>query len=185
MEQLPLAYAKLLKAYYGEIVLFSEEDKPALLNVMRTFIFWGDDDKLEKLVGVANQLPGGIAAELGRLFIKEGYYHLGLDFYNYAVQQAVDSGNLVQSELYYNQGYCLHRQNKPLAATQAFVNAYEAGYRANDIYEFLRWNVDKLGDSSVKERAKEILRVATAEEELTHKGEISKNILLRREENNG
>ncbi|WP_242831273.1 glycosyltransferase family 2 protein [Desulfitobacterium dehalogenans] len=158
-KQLPSAYARILKAYHGDIMLFSEEDKPAFLSMVRTFFLWADDTAKEKLLRLADQFPDDMTAPLGSLFIMEGYYQDGLNYYNYAVQRSVEAGILVHPALYYNQGYCLNRLNSPIAASEAFIKAYEAGYRVNDIYEFLRWNVDKLNaSSSVRAKANEVLR---------------------------
>ncbi|MEL1136139.1 glycosyltransferase family 2 protein [Desulfitobacterium sp. THU1] len=168
-EHLPSAYAKILNAYHGNIMFFFEEDKPAYLSLVRTFIFWADDVARQKLLNLADRFPDGMAAALGSLFIQEGYYQTALNYYNYIVQRAIGAGIPVHLGLYYNQGYCLHRLNNPVAATEAFIKEYEAGYRFNDIYEFLRWNYDKLVvGSSMKVRVEEILRDEIAKDELLH-----------------
>ncbi|TCL36118.1 glycosyltransferase involved in cell wall biosynthesis [Anaerospora hongkongensis] len=157
-EQLPSAYAKLLKAYRGDIILFAEEDKAAFLNLVRTFIFWAGDDAMQKMLNLIDQFPNGMGISVASLFVQEGYYQAGLQYYDYAVQRSVYAGIQVHSGLYFNQGYCLHRLNNPVAATEAFLKAYEAGYRVNDIYEFLRWNIGKLDADSLRVRVNEILQ---------------------------
>lgn len=158
VQQLPPAYAKLLKAYLGDIVLFDEEDKSAFLSLVRTFNLWADDISRRKLLKLVERFPGGMTAAIGSLLLQEGNYQVGLEYYNDAVQHSLDTGMLVHPILYYNQGYCLHRLNRPVAATEALVKAYEAGYRTNDIYEYLRWNIDKLNPGNVKERVEKILQ---------------------------
>jgi len=160
LERLPLPLTKVIKAYTGEIINFSEADKQDFLNLFHIFILWADAASLERLAALGEQFPGGVAAKVGKLFIAEGYYHIGLQFYNVALQQASGSNQSVNAALYYNQGYCLHRMNEHIAAVEAFINAYECGYRANDVYEFLRWNLDKV-TNSLKERVEKLLREVT------------------------
>lgn len=169
-QQLPPTYGKILKAYQGDIVLFDEADKPAFLKLVRIFILWADDNSRQKLLALADQFPDSIDAAIGRLFLLEGYYQDGVHYYNYAVQRSVEAGIPVHPVLYYNKGYCLHRLlNNPIAATEAFVKAYEVGYHANDIYEYLRWNVSKINSSSsVRMRAEEILRNEIEKNKLVH-----------------
>lgn len=161
VEQLPSAYAKLLKAYDGEFMFLSDEDKTPFLNLVRTFSLWANEIELKKLLSLADQFPGGMAA-VGSLFIKEGYYHAALQCYDYVVQRALVESTPVHPALYYNQGYCLHRLSNPVDATVAFLKAYDAGYRGNDIYEFLRWNFSMLDASgSIGVRIAEILQDKT------------------------
>lgn len=166
-EQLPPAYGKILKAYQGEIVLFNEEDKAAFISLMRTFILWAEPQARQKLLDLAAQFPDEIVDAIGHLFLLEGHYQDSLACYNAVVEHALTAGYLVHPVSYFHQGYCLHRLHNPTAA-EMFVKAYEAGYRVNDIYEFLRWNVDKLGESSVKARVEEILRDEVKKNELVH-----------------
>ncbi len=165
VKQLPSAYAKLLKAYNGEIPVFADEDKTAFINLVRTFIFWADDAELKKLLSLVDQFANGMF-DVGNLFIHEGYYQAGLQCYDYVIKKKLDEGTLMHPVLYCKLGYCLHRLNNTKAATEAFIKAYEAGYRANDIYEFLRWNVSKLDASStMKVRVAEILQAKSENDE--------------------
>lgn len=153
VEQLPFDYARILEAYQGNIVLFDEEDKAAFIKMARTFILWADDAARQKLFRLAGQFPDDMTAAIGKLFLQEGHYQASLDYYNAAVEQALNAGPMVPHFLYYHQGYCLHRLNSPIAAAEAFIKAYETGYRDNDIYEYLRWNVGKLpSGSSLREK---------------------------------
>ncbi|HML34226.1 glycosyltransferase family 2 protein [Sporomusa sphaeroides] len=158
VQQLPPAYGKILKAYQGGIMLFNEDDKAIFIKLVRVFILWADDEARQKLLALADQFPDGMAAAIGNLFLQEGHYQASLAYCNVAVQNSLAAGLLVHPVLYYNQGYCLHRLNNPIAAAEAFVKAYEAGYRANDIYEYLRWNVDKLGENGLDKKVKIILK---------------------------
>lgn len=168
VQQLPPAYGKILKAYQGGIMLFNEDDKAIFTKLVRVFILWANDEAKQKLLALADQFPDGMVAAIGNLFLQEGHYQASLAYCNVAVQNSLAAGLLVHPVLYYNQGYCLHRLNNPIAAAEAFIKAYEAGYRANDIYEYLRWNVDKLGEDSVKARAEEILRDEIERKALVH-----------------
>ncbi|WP_148206731.1 glycosyltransferase family 2 protein [Desulfitobacterium hafniense] len=158
IEQLPSAYANILKAYQGERVLFDEEDRAAFMKILRTFILWADDAAKQKLFELADQFPDGLAV-IGYQFLQEGHYQESLAYYSAAVEQALAAASFaVHPLLYYQQGYCLHRLNNPVAAAEAFVKAYEAGYQANDIYEYLRWNADKLPSGSrLKEKVLKII----------------------------
>lgn len=168
VQQLPPAYSKILKAYRGDIVLFDEEDKAAFLSLARTFILWADDATRQKLLALVDQFPDSMTAAIGHLFLQEGHYQTSLTYYNAALEHALAAGPLVHPVIYYHQGYCLHRLHNPAAAAEAFVKAYETGYRVSDIYEYLRWNVDKLDDGSVKARAEKILRDEVEQGELVH-----------------
>ncbi len=168
VQQLPPAYGNILKAYQGDSILFDEEDEAGFIKLVRIFILWADDKARQKLLYLADRFPNSMNAAVGHLFLQEGHYQTSLLYFNNAVQNSLHAGALVHPVLYYNQGYCLHRLNNPIAATEAFVKAYEAGYRANDIYEYLRWNVDKLGEDSVKARAEEILGDEIERNELVH-----------------
>lgn len=147
IENLPPEYGNILKAYQGSNIKFDENDKIAFINMVRTLILWGDDNSKQKLFNLANHFADGIAA-IGRQFLEEGDYQSSLFYFNAAIDQALASGRMVHPILFYYQGYCLHRLNNPLVATESFIKAYDAGYRVNDIYEFLRWNMDKLSNSS-------------------------------------
>jgi hypothetical protein len=157
-EYLPPAYAKLLKAYRGDNVIFDKEDQAAFLSLVRTFIFWASDVAMQKLLNLTDQFSEGMIAAIASLFVQEGYYQAGLNFYDAAVERVMNEGLPAHPVLYSNQGYCLHRLNKPVDATEAFISAYEVGYRANDIYEFLRWNIERIDAGNVKMRASEILQ---------------------------
>lgn len=168
VQLLPTAYGKVLEAYQGNIVLFAEEDKAAFLSLARTFILWTGDAARQKLLALVDQFPGSMTAAVGQLFLQEGHYQAALAYYNAAIEQALASGPLVHPILYSQQGYCLHRLQNPADAAKAFVKAYETGYRVNDIYEYLRWNVNKLDDGRVKARAKEILQNEIKKSGLVH-----------------
>lgn len=158
IEILPPAYANILKAYRGDLILLGEADRDAFLSLARTFILWAGDAALQKMLVIGGQFQHNMDAAIAQLFLNEGHYQVALAYFNAAVDYSLINGILVHPVLCFNQGYCLQRLHNPAAAAEAFVKAYEAGYRNNDIYEYLRWNVDKLNDGSVKARAEEILR---------------------------
>lgn len=158
VQKLPPTYGKVLRAYISEDVPLDEEDKSAFLSLVRTFYLWAGDEAKEKLLKLADRFAEDMMTALGELFLKEGDYSLGLGYYNEAIRRSLDAGALVHPVLYYNQGYCLHRLNRPVAAVEAFVKAYEMGYKANDIYEYLRWDAERLEDGSVKARAERIVQ---------------------------
>ncbi len=154
---LPPAYAHILEAYQGAPSLFTAEDQAAFLNLTRLFIRWADEAALHKLLALSNRFPDQLTIAIAGIFLKEGHYKEALAYFYSAAEHAVSRGLVVHPLLYYNQGYCLHRLSHPVAAAKNFVRAFEAGYRSNNIYDYLRWNVDKLDDGSVKARVEEIL----------------------------
>lgn len=168
IEKLPSAYGNVLQAYRGDPVLFDEEDRSAFLSLARTFILWAGDTALHKLLSMGGQFQHNMDADIAQLFLKEGHYQAALTYFNAAVDYSLTTGILVHPILYYNQGYCRHRLHIPAAAAEAFISSYEAGYRVNDIYEYLRWNAGKLDEGSVKARVEEILRDEYGKDELVH-----------------
>ncbi len=158
IEILPPAYGNILKAYRGDLILLCEADRDTFLGLVRTFILWAGDDIQHKMLAVGGQSQHNMDAAIAQLFLNQGHYQAALAHFNAAVDYSLINGILVHPVLYFNQGYCLQRLYNPAAAVEAFVKAYEAGYRDNDIYDYLRWNVDKLNDGRVKARAEEILR---------------------------
>ncbi|SCM83663.1 conserved hypothetical protein [uncultured Sporomusa sp.] len=168
VQQLPPTYGKILEAYQGDSILFDKDDKAAFIKLVRIFILWADDEARQKLLSLADRFPDNMNAAVGYLFLQEGHYQTSLIYFNIAVQNSLHAGVLVHPILYYNQAYCLHRLNNPIAAATAFVKAYEAGYRANDIYEYLQWNVGKLDDGSLKARIEEILRTEVEKNAIVH-----------------
>lgn len=167
-EQLPPAYGNILKAYKGGIMPLNEEDKAAFISMARIFILWAEPQERQQLLSLAGQFSDDISAIIGHLFLLEGHYQASLAYYDAAVEHALAAGLLVYPVSYFHQGYCLHRLHDPVGAAEAFVKSYQAGYRINDIYEYLRWNVDKLDDGNMKERVKEIMLTATVQDRVVH-----------------
>lgn len=159
LHKLPLSLTKVIKAYRGETVSLNQADKHSFLSLMHTFILWADEVSLRKLLTVGSRFAGGMAAELGSAFVKEGFYQNAIYLYQDALKNDSYAQHISLPTLYLNIGYCYHRLDDSNSSSQALVKAYEAGYRANDIYEFLRWNLAKLGEAiTLKETIKKILQ---------------------------
>ena len=168
IERLPSSYGKVLRAYRGDLVLFTDEDGDAFVSLVRTFILWADVVELHKLLTLVRQFPGNMDAVIAQVFLKNGHYQEAYTHFQAAIDYATNNVTLINPLLHYNQGYCLHRLAQPVAAVESFLIAYETGYRVNDIYEYLRWNVDKLDEGSLKVRVEEILQSQNKKDELVH-----------------
>lgn len=140
---LPSAFIKIIKAHCSDERELLDGDIAAYLHLVQTFIQCGNSSSLEHLLALLEYFPDRVQAALktGRCFVREGYYQQALYLYDLALEQIIAAGAVISPDLYYNRGYCLQRLNEPAAALEAFIHAYKLGYRANDIFEFLRWNI--------------------------------------------
>lgn len=148
LEVLPLPITQIIKSYLGKNFELADDGIAAFLSLVNVFILWADQISLERLLALEDHFPDYMTAKVGSVFIKEGYYQTGMLFYDLAMKKAAAAGSWIDPVLYYNRGYCLHRMKEHTAAVQAFIQAYEWGYRANDLFEFLRWNIHNERDKN-------------------------------------
>ncbi|WP_144351387.1 tetratricopeptide repeat-containing glycosyltransferase family 2 protein [Sporomusa termitida] len=147
---LPPVFIKIIKAYCGEERDLLDAGIAAYVQIAQLIILWGTPSALERFVALLVFFPDRVQAAVvtGSRFIQDSYYQQGLCLYDWALEQAMSVNAVISPALYYNRGYCLQRLNEPAAALEAFISAYKLGYHANDIFEFLRWNIQNENDKN-------------------------------------
>ncbi|WP_035214577.1 glycosyltransferase family 2 protein [Desulfitobacterium hafniense] len=141
-----------------EVFAFSQEDKAEYLNLITTLHLFGTKKTMNRVVHLAKYFNDNtIYAELGNVFFKYGNYELALEQYQCCINQ-VEVEKEDQATRLYTIGLCWYRLREYENAMTSFIEAYDLGCRENDIFEFLRWSVDKLSSGNgLKERCLEII----------------------------
>ncbi|MGE4271295.1 MAG: glycosyltransferase [Desulfitobacterium sp.] len=141
LELLPSSLVKLIKTYfYIEDVVLNAEDETYYYSILSKFILWADDDSLDRLVSVSLSFEQDVSDRIGGIFFHRNYYQAALRFYEQAISNSmIDKGKL--AVCHFRKGYCLYKLKNYEGAVKSFLQAYEVGYRENDIYELLRWSV--------------------------------------------
>ncbi|WP_019851158.1 glycosyltransferase family 2 protein [Desulfitobacterium sp. PCE1] len=141
-----------------EIPAFSQEDKEEYLNFIIHLYLFGNKEVLNRGIQLAKYFSNKIIyAELGNIFFKQECYTEAVELY----QQYINLEEMKKEELInqiYAKGICWYKLREYEKAAASLIEAYERGYRQNDIYEFLRWSVDKFpSGNSLEERYLEII----------------------------
>ncbi|ACL22195.1 glycosyl transferase family 2 [Desulfitobacterium hafniense DCB-2] len=127
-----------------EIFVFSKEDKEDYLDLITYLHLFGTKEILNKAIELAQDFDEKVIyAELGNLFFKQECYAEALKLYQHYIKQE-EAKKEKQITQIYAKGICWYKLREYEKAATALIEAYELGYRQNDIYEFLRWSVDKL-----------------------------------------
>ncbi|MPL97836.1 hypothetical protein SDC9_44031 [bioreactor metagenome] len=149
-------FVKAMTKY--EVFVFSQEYKEEYLNLMIHLYLFGTKEILNRGVQLAQYFGEKIIyAELGDLFFKYENYTVALELYQrYMTQAEVKKDDLVNR--IYTVGLCWYKLREYEKAVTSFIEAYDLGYRRNDIYEFLRWSMDRLPKGNrLEERFLEIV----------------------------
>ncbi|WP_018305792.1 glycosyltransferase family 2 protein [Desulfitobacterium hafniense] len=138
--------------------VFSQEDKEDYLNLVTHLLFFGDQEMLKAALRLAQGFAHkSIYGELGNLFFKQEYYAEALELYQIYINLGVAGKEDLAGQIYAT-GLCWYKLRDYNNAAISLLEAYDSGYRQNDIFEFLRWSVDKLpGDNDLQERYLKIL----------------------------
>lgn len=157
MDKMPPELTKIIRVYYGAGDKLDNDEKRYFLQLVNTFILWADKERLEHIIGLANRFPHGFADEIAAMFVQQGYYSVAIQFYiNYLNDSSVLDNRKASAN--FNLGYCFYRSHKYNEAVAAFIAAFNYGYRGNDIFEFLRWNLSNHNlSSNLKTDAQAIL----------------------------
>lgn len=159
---LPLSLQEIIYAYFGKEANFEGISPQVLVEFVHIFLLWGESSQTEKILALRKCFSPELTIDLGLLLLERGHFQTAYDVYRELSEQYSVGGFV-----YYNIGYCLHQLGKPDEAIESLLQAFDKGYRENDVYEVLRWNVEKLSDSEIKlkKRALEILKNEGAEYE--------------------
>ena len=162
VELLPITLRNVVYRYFGEVVEFAGVIPQVLVEFVHIFLLWGNSAQVEKILSLRRYFSPELTIELGILLAERRHFQTACDIY-----QSIDNSYSANGVMYYNLGYCLHQLGKPDEAIESLLQAFDKGYRENDVYEVLRWNVEKLSDSEIKlkKRALEILKNEGAEYE--------------------
>ena len=124
--------------------MFSQEGMEDYLILVRYLIVFGNSEKLRSVILLAQGFSmKNIFAELGDLFFRYGYYKEALESYQGGIGLGEGREQGLADQIY-NAGLCWYKLRDYNKAASSFVEAYDLGYRQNDLYEFLRWSVNNL-----------------------------------------
>ena len=159
---LPIALQKIVKAFQGQTKDLEGVSPQVLVELVHIFLLWGKSSQTEKILSLRHLFSQELTVDLAHLLMERGHFQAACEVYRKLLQEYMVGGFV-----YYNLAYCLHQQGKPEEAVECLIQAYDKGYRENDLYEVLRWNVEKLSENEkeLKKCALEILKKAGAEYE--------------------
>ncbi len=136
-----------------EALTFPLEYKEDYLNFVLYLHLFGNQELLDKGTQLVQYFDdNSIYEELGSLFFKQERYAEALNLYQYYINLGwLREGLIIHI---YAKGICWYKLRHYENAVTSLIEAYDLGYRQNDIYEFLRWSVDKLDESGTALRAR-------------------------------
>ncbi len=150
---------RFLKAILNrENLIFSQEYKKDYLDFVLFLMLFGNRELLDRGIQLAHCFGrNSIYIELGNLFFMQERYDEALKLY----QRYINLGGLNKEEIVaqiYAEGICWYKLREYEKAVASLIEAYDLGYRHNEIYEFLRWSVDKLlKGSELDSRCRDII----------------------------
>lgn len=145
-----------------KFAVFPQEYKQDYFDLVTRLLQLGNEKSLEKIINLSQCFENeDVFIGLGNIFLRQERFaeavELYLQFLDHAKSDDQRAFNIV-----FAIGLCRFKQRDYQNAAAAFLQAYELGYKENDIYEFMRWNNNGLPENDNVRL--EIVRILGAEE---------------------
>jgi glycosyltransferase involved in cell wall biosynthesis len=141
-EQVTAPMQRLLRALLSqEATGLSNEDIGSYFALLKRFLALGSQTYVDKLLALKNQFAQtDVLFSLGDIFQARQNYDKAYELYaEFASAAEADDGRLKQAA--FNMALCHYHQKQYSLAVCQLLQAYRQGYRANDLYEYLRWSI--------------------------------------------
>ena len=141
-----------------ETFIFSQEYKEDYLNFILYLYLFGNQELLDRGIQLSqNFYDDNIYAALGDVFFKQERYAEASSLYQHYIGRREGKRVGAMSQIY-AKGICLYKLRQYENALALLIEAYDLGYRNNDIYEFLCWSTNMLsGDSGLRRKSLAII----------------------------
>ena len=141
-----------------ENFIFSQEYKKDYLDFVFYIMLFGNGELLDRGIQLAHCFGhNSINSELGNQFFRQERYAEALKLYQHYLNLEGLGKEEIVAQIY-AEGICWYKLYDYENAVISLSEAYDLGYRNNEVYEFLRWSVAKLDAGSARGRAEGILQ---------------------------
>lgn len=140
---------RILHAVLNQAADLCNEDKESYYHLMKRIIILDSREHIVALLRIRSWFgDSGVSAALGHIFLRQRRYREAYDlFMEFLV--AVEQHDPQIQEITFQAAVCQYKLQNYKQAIDTFLQAYELGYRENDIYEFLRWSIRDERDAQV------------------------------------
>lgn len=153
---LPSSLKNIFLAYFGKENSLEGISPQLLVEFVHIFLLWGTPKQVGKILNIRNFFDFELIFQLCMLLADRRHFQTACDIYQDLIFQRKEVGGVI----YYNYGYCLHQLNKSEEALLSLIQAYDVGYRENDLYEVMSWVLNKVNSNDeLKFRGQEILNM--------------------------
>lgn len=137
---------RILSAYALEQTLLSAEDIDAFISIFKEMLLFKNDKAIDGLLNLKTLLPFEVISKIAKVYMDYQLYEEALFYYNKFIAETT------LNAAYLARGYCYYRLGDYHQAQENFKQAIHLGYQENDVYEFMNWTQDRLGDC-IRERS--------------------------------
>ncbi|MPN47075.1 hypothetical protein SDC9_194675 [bioreactor metagenome] len=123
---------------------------------MTRLLILGNNKALQKVINLSQCFnEEDIYVGLGNIFLRQQLYAEAVQFYIQFLDRVKEDDQRVVN-IVFAIGLCWYKLRDYENASNVFIQAYELGYNQNDIYEFLRWSMDKVSNG-MKRKIEDII----------------------------
>lgn len=132
----------------NELTIFPEKYKHDYYDLVTRLLILGNNKALQKVINLSQCFKDeDIYVGLGNIFLRQQLYSEAIQFYIQFLDRVKEDDQRVVN-IVFAIGLCWYKLRDYENAATVFIQAYELGYNQNDIYEFLRWSIDKVPDNN-------------------------------------
>lgn len=140
----------------NELTIFPEKYKHDYYDLVTRLLILGNNKALQKVINLSQCFKDeDIYVGLGNIFLRQQLYSEAIQFYIQFLDRVKEDDQRVVN-IVFAIGLCWYKLRDYENAATVFIQAYELGYNQNDIYEFLRWSMDKVSNG-MKRKIEDII----------------------------
>ncbi|MEA4902168.1 glycosyltransferase family 2 protein [Desulfitobacterium sp.] len=140
----------------NELTVFPENYKQDYYDLVTRLLILGNNKALQKVINLSQCFnEEDIYVGLGNIFLRQQLYAEAVQFYIQFLDRVKEDDQRVVN-IVFAIGLCWYKLRDYENASNVFIQAYELGYNQNDIYEFLRWSMDKVSNG-MKRKIEDII----------------------------